>query len=73
MAVATSTRSRKCTDNTNREVDDDDAGEGPSMPPNIKSETKATATGSEATESFSLKDLRGLRKDYTQRPDESIV
>ena len=77
MAVATSTRSGKCTEKTNRPVDDDDddeAGEGPSAPPDIKPGVKATGTRSEAnTESFSLKDLRGLRKDYTRRPDESII
>ncbi|TRZ06693.1 hypothetical protein HGM15179_020411 [Zosterops borbonicus] len=69
MAVATSTRSGKCRDKTNREEDDDDddVREGPSMPPDIKSEAKTTDTRSEATiESFSLKDLHGLRKDYTR-------
>ncbi|XP_064258482.1 uncharacterized protein LOC135289027 isoform X1 [Passer domesticus] len=76
MAVATSTRSGKCTDKTDRPVDDDDddAGEGPSTFPDIKSGVKATGTRSEANiESFSLKDLRGLRKDYTRRSDESII
>ena len=75
MAVATSTRSGKCTDKTDRPGDDDDdAGEGPSTPPDIKSGVKANGTRSEANiESFSLKDLRGLRKDYTRRPDESII
>ena len=77
MAVATSTRSGKCTGKTNRPVDDDDedAGEGPSAPPVVKSEVKAAGARPEANmESFSLKDLRGLRKDYTRRPgDESII
>ncbi|RMC04311.1 hypothetical protein DUI87_19130 [Hirundo rustica rustica] len=50
--------------------DDDDPREGPSP----KSETKASSTGSEANiDSFSLKDLRGLRKDYRRQPDESII
>ncbi|TRZ07696.1 hypothetical protein HGM15179_019413 [Zosterops borbonicus] len=44
------------------------------MPPDIKSEAKSTGTRSEdTTESFSLKDLRGLRKDYTRQPDEFII
>ncbi|RMC22037.1 hypothetical protein DUI87_02908 [Hirundo rustica rustica] len=39
-----------------------------------RSGARPTATRSGATiESFSLKDLRGLRKDYTRRPDESII
>ncbi|XP_050842377.1 uncharacterized protein LOC127060973 [Serinus canaria] len=78
MAVATSTRCGKCTGKTNQPVDDDDddddAGEGPSAPPDVKSEVKAAGARSEANmESFSLKDLHGLRKDYTRRPDESII
>ncbi|XP_050842378.1 Friend virus susceptibility protein 1-like [Serinus canaria] len=74
MAVATRTRSGKCTGKTNRPVDDEDAGEGPSAPPDVKSEVKAAGARPEAhMESFSLKDLRGLRKDYTRRPDESII
>ncbi|XP_059695216.1 uncharacterized protein LOC132323709 [Haemorhous mexicanus] len=67
---------KKYTSKTNRPVtDDDDPGEGPSTPvTDTKAKVKATDTASEATiESFSLKDLRGLRKDYTQRPDESII
>ncbi|RMB96454.1 hypothetical protein DUI87_27129 [Hirundo rustica rustica] len=31
------------------------------------------ARAGDTIESFSLKDLRGLRKDYIQRPDESII
>ncbi|RMB93607.1 hypothetical protein DUI87_30307 [Hirundo rustica rustica] len=31
------------------------------------------ARAGDTIESFSLKDLRGLRKDYTRRPDESII
>ncbi|XP_053788900.1 uncharacterized protein LOC128782532 [Vidua chalybeata] len=77
MAVATSTRSGKCTEKTDRPVDDNDeydAGEGPSTPPDIKSGVKASGTRSEANiDSFSLKDLRGLRKDYRRQPDESII
>ncbi|RMB95366.1 hypothetical protein DUI87_28354 [Hirundo rustica rustica] len=39
-----------------------------------RSVAQPTATRSRDTiESFSLKDLRGLRKYYTQRPDESII
>ncbi|XP_059729002.1 uncharacterized protein LOC132341438 [Haemorhous mexicanus] len=75
VVVATSSRSGKCTDKTNRTVDDDDdAGEGSSAPPDVKSEVKEAGARSEANmETFSLKDLRGLRKDYTRRPDESII
>ncbi|XP_014116415.1 PREDICTED: uncharacterized protein LOC102105886 [Pseudopodoces humilis] len=53
---------------TDRPVDDDngDAGEGPSRP---ATDQKSEGTG----EPFSLKDLRGLRKDYTRRADESII
>ncbi|RMC12272.1 hypothetical protein DUI87_09784 [Hirundo rustica rustica] len=51
-------------------MDDDDPREGPSP----KSEAKASSTGSEANiDSFSLKDLRGPRKDYRRQPDESII
>nr|XP_054506964.1 LOW QUALITY PROTEIN: N-acetylmuramoyl-L-alanine amidase-like [Agelaius phoeniceus] len=62
------TRSGKCTDKTNRPVDDDDddAAEETSMPPDIKSGVKAAGARPDANvESFSLKDLCGLRKDYT--------
>ncbi|RMB88048.1 hypothetical protein DUI87_35560 [Hirundo rustica rustica] len=61
---------KKHTVKTDRPVDDDDPREGPSP----KSEAKASSTGSEANiDSFSLKDLRGLRKDYRRQPDESII
>ncbi|RMC20695.1 hypothetical protein DUI87_01547 [Hirundo rustica rustica] len=52
-----------------------DPDEGPSMQaPDTKSEAQTTGTRSEATiESYSLKDLCGLRKDYTRQPDESII
>ncbi|RMC20043.1 hypothetical protein DUI87_00889 [Hirundo rustica rustica] len=61
---------KKHTLKTDRPVDDDDPREGPSP----KSEAKASSTGSEANiDSFSLKDLRGLRKDYRRKPDESII
>ncbi|XP_074393454.1 KH domain-containing RNA-binding protein QKI isoform X1 [Zonotrichia albicollis] len=77
MAVATSTRSGKRTEKTDRPVDDDDdgdTGEGTSMPPDVKSGVKAAGARSDANiESYSLKDLRGLRKDYTRRSDESII
>ncbi|XP_056369492.1 uncharacterized protein LOC130264894 [Oenanthe melanoleuca] len=76
MAVATSTRSGKCTKKTDWPVEDDDedAGEGPSTPPDVKSRVKTTGVRSETNnESLSLKDLRGLRKDYTRQPDESII
>ncbi|RMC05626.1 hypothetical protein DUI87_17711 [Hirundo rustica rustica] len=60
----------KHTLKTNRPVDDDNPREGPSP----KSEAKASSTGSEANiDSFSLKDLWGLRKDYRRQPDESII
>ncbi|TRZ07711.1 hypothetical protein HGM15179_019395 [Zosterops borbonicus] len=46
--------------------DDDDVGERPSKP--------ATDSKSQVTiESFSLKGLQGLRKDYTRQSDESII
>ncbi|RMC21473.1 hypothetical protein DUI87_02339 [Hirundo rustica rustica] len=52
---------KKHTVKTDRPVDYDDPREGPSP----KSEAKASSTGPEANiDSFSLKDLRGLRKDY---------
>ncbi|RMC08866.1 hypothetical protein DUI87_13860 [Hirundo rustica rustica] len=52
------------------DMDDDDPREGPSP----QSEAKASSTGSEANiDSFSLKDLQGLRKDYRRQPDESII
>lgn len=56
-------------------MNDDDPGEGSlKQDPNTKSEVRATDTRSEANQySFSLKDLRGLRKDYTRQCDESII
>ncbi|RMB97205.1 hypothetical protein DUI87_26307 [Hirundo rustica rustica] len=67
LAVALVKKHRVKTD---RPVDNDDPREGPSP----KSEAKASSTGSEANiDSFSLKDLRGLRKDYRRQPDESII
>ncbi|KAF4798539.1 hypothetical protein TURU_063019 [Turdus rufiventris] len=52
---------------TNIPVNDDDPEKGPSKP------GPATDRKSEVTiESLSLKDLHGLRKDYTRRSDESI-
>ncbi|RMC17102.1 hypothetical protein DUI87_05679 [Hirundo rustica rustica] len=61
---------KKHTVKTDRPVDDDDPREGSSP----KSAAKASSTGSEANiDSFSLKDLRGLRKDYRRQPDESII
>ncbi|XP_068036774.1 uncharacterized protein [Anomalospiza imberbis] len=72
MAVAANTRGGKCKSKTDRRVedDDDDPREGPSP----KSETTPNGTDSGANiDSFSLKDLRGLRKDYRRQPDESII
>ncbi|RMB93676.1 hypothetical protein DUI87_29906 [Hirundo rustica rustica] len=44
------------------------------QPTATRSRARPTSTRSGDTiESFSLKDLRGLRKDYTRRPDESII
>ncbi|RMC09612.1 hypothetical protein DUI87_13398 [Hirundo rustica rustica] len=44
------------------------------QPTATKSGARPTSTRSRDTiESFSLKDLCGLRKDYTRRPDESII
>ncbi|RMC21408.1 hypothetical protein DUI87_02273 [Hirundo rustica rustica] len=61
---------KKHTVKTDRPVDDDD----PRKRPSPKSEAKASSTGSEANiDSFSLKDLRGLKKNYRQQPDESII
>ncbi|RMC13001.1 hypothetical protein DUI87_10530 [Hirundo rustica rustica] len=61
---------KKHTVKTDRPVDDDDPREGPSP----KSEAKASSARSEANiDSFSLKDLRSLRKDYRRQPDESII
>ncbi|RMB96505.1 hypothetical protein DUI87_27038 [Hirundo rustica rustica] len=55
----------------NRSTSDDD---DPRERPSPKSEAKASSTGSEANiDSFSLKDLRGLRKDYRRQPEESII
>ncbi|XP_058710220.1 uncharacterized protein LOC131586907 [Poecile atricapillus] len=60
VSVAPTTRGMKFKTKTDRPVDDDngDAGEGPSRP---ATDQKSEGTG----EPFSLKDLRGLRKDYT--------
>ncbi|XP_058709019.1 uncharacterized protein LOC131586178 [Poecile atricapillus] len=68
VSVAPTTRGMKFKTKTDRPVDDDngDAGEGPSRP---ATDQKSEGTG----EPFSLKDLHGLRKDYTRRPDESII
>ncbi|RMC16804.1 hypothetical protein DUI87_06057 [Hirundo rustica rustica] len=61
---------KKHTVKTDRPVNDNDPREGPSP----KSKAKASSTRSEANiDSFSLKDLRGLRKDYRRQPDESII
>ncbi|TRZ08938.1 hypothetical protein HGM15179_018168 [Zosterops borbonicus] len=61
---------KKHTHKTDQPVDDDDPGEGPSP----KSEAKASGTGSEANiDTFSLTDLRGLRKDYRRQRDKSII
>ncbi|TRZ20353.1 hypothetical protein HGM15179_006776 [Zosterops borbonicus] len=71
-AVAANRRGGKCTTKTDRKVEDDDdnPGEGPSP----KSETTSRGVDSGANiDSFSLKDLRGLRKDYRRQPDESII
>ncbi|OWK62569.1 Gag-Pol polyprotein [Lonchura striata] len=61
MAVATSTRSRKCTEKTDRPVNDDDdnAGEGPSTPADIKSGVNTTgkATILDGTETRHLGSL----------------
>ncbi|RMC19928.1 hypothetical protein DUI87_03495 [Hirundo rustica rustica] len=43
-------------------------------PTATRSEARPTAArAGDTIESFSLKDLRGLRKDYTQRPNKSII
>ncbi|OWK55368.1 Gag-Pol polyprotein [Lonchura striata] len=72
LAVA----ARKKKSKTNRPgTDNDDPGKRPSkLITDTKARVRATEARSEATtESYSLKDLRGLKKDYTQRPDESII
>ncbi|RMC21748.1 hypothetical protein DUI87_02617 [Hirundo rustica rustica] len=44
------------------------------QPTSTRSGAQPTAArAGDTIESFSLKDLRGLRKDYTRRPDESII
>ncbi|RMC20475.1 hypothetical protein DUI87_01325 [Hirundo rustica rustica] len=44
------------------------------QPAATRSRARPTATrAGDTIESFSLKDLCGLRKDYTRRPDESII
>ncbi|RMC19960.1 hypothetical protein DUI87_00805 [Hirundo rustica rustica] len=61
---------KKHTLKTDPPVDDDNPREGPSP----KSKVKASSTGSKANiDSFSLKDLWGLRKDYQRQPDKSII
>ncbi|TRZ08746.1 hypothetical protein HGM15179_018360 [Zosterops borbonicus] len=66
LAVATVRKKHKTK--TNQPVDNDDPEEGPSKP------APATDSKSEVTiESFSLKDLRGLKKHCTQRLDESLI
>ncbi|KAM3666113.1 uncharacterized protein VK521_007233 [Ammospiza maritima maritima] len=73
MAVAANTRGGKCKGKTDRKVEDDeddDAGEGPS--PKSEATSRGTESGANI-DSFSLKDLRGLRKDYRRQPDESII
>ncbi|RMB88649.1 hypothetical protein DUI87_34988 [Hirundo rustica rustica] len=68
---------------TPSEAEATDDTQSEAEPTDRKSEAQPTATRSGARptaaragdtiESFSLKDLRGLRKDYTRRPDESII
>ncbi|TRZ12790.1 hypothetical protein HGM15179_014314 [Zosterops borbonicus] len=71
-AVAANKRSRKCTTKTDRKVENDD--DNPREGPSPKSETTSKGVDSEANiNSFSLKDLRGLRKDYRRQPNESII
>ncbi|RMC21398.1 hypothetical protein DUI87_02262 [Hirundo rustica rustica] len=59
---------------TQSEAEATDDTQSEAKPTDTKSKAQPTATRSGDTiESFSLKDLRDLRKDYTQRPDESII
>ncbi|RMC06271.1 hypothetical protein DUI87_15702 [Hirundo rustica rustica] len=82
LGDAVGKKGKKHTCKTNQSVGDD-PGEGPSVPPDTQSGAEPSGTRSEARptatrsgdtiESFSLKGLRGLRRDYTRRPDESII
>ncbi|RMB93969.1 hypothetical protein DUI87_29554 [Hirundo rustica rustica] len=68
---------------TQSEAEATDDTQSEAEPTNTKLEAQPTGTRSGARptaartgdtiESFSLKDLRGLRKDYTRRPDKSII
>ncbi|RMC03469.1 hypothetical protein DUI87_20668 [Hirundo rustica rustica] len=81
-AQPTSTRSRVQPTSTRSEAQPTATRSG-AQPTATRSGARPTATRSRARptaaragdtiESFSLKDLRGLRKDYTRRPDESII
>ncbi|RMC22040.1 hypothetical protein DUI87_02911 [Hirundo rustica rustica] len=72
----------EATDDTQSETEPTDR-KSEAQPAATRSGARPTATRSGARptaaragdtiESFSLKDLRGLRKDYTRRPDESII
>ncbi|RMC20630.1 hypothetical protein DUI87_01482 [Hirundo rustica rustica] len=59
---------------TQSEAEATDDTQSEAQPTAIRSGAQPTATRSGDTiESFSLKDLCGLRKDYTRRPSESII
>ncbi|RMC19723.1 hypothetical protein DUI87_03287 [Hirundo rustica rustica] len=61
------------TDDTQSEAEPTDT-KSEAQPTATRSGARPTATRSGDTiESFSLKDLCGLRKDYTRQPDESII
>ncbi|RMC03644.1 hypothetical protein DUI87_19821 [Hirundo rustica rustica] len=63
----------EATDDTQSETEPTDR-KSEAQPAATRSGAQPTAArAGDTIESFSLKDLRGLKKDYTQRPDESII
>ncbi|RMC20449.1 hypothetical protein DUI87_01299 [Hirundo rustica rustica] len=59
---------------TQSEAEATDDTQSEAEPTDTKSEAQSTGTRSGDTiESFCLKDLCGLRRDYTRRPNESII
>ncbi|RMC04241.1 hypothetical protein DUI87_19060 [Hirundo rustica rustica] len=63
----------EATDDTQSEAEPTDT-KSEAQPTGARSGARPTATRpGDTIESFSLKDLHGLRKDYTQQPDESII
>ncbi|RMB99571.1 hypothetical protein DUI87_23824 [Hirundo rustica rustica] len=72
-AQPTSTRSGVQPTSTQSEAQPTATTSG-AQPTATRSGARPTAArAGDTIESFSLKDLRGLRKDYTRRPDKSII